>query len=161
MKKLQWLGELHRQYYGVLLQLARKRLYAVLGTAQEAEDVVQEAFLLAGEKDIHGHPAPQGWLIRTTEHLCRQRIDRAIRAARRQGQAAEPQVAPAQEQPTDLLNQLRQQLKAEDWALLRGYCLEGKSAGDLAAERGCSANAVRVQIHRIRQRLKKNHTYWE
>ena len=53
--------------------------YRMLGTAADAEDAVQDAYLR-----YHQHAAdvesPEGWLVRTTTRLC---IDR-LRAAKRE-----------------------------------------------------------------------------
>ena len=58
MNSYQWLEELHRMHYDTLLRLARARLRLHGACADGAEDVVQQAFLLAAEKDISRHAAP-------------------------------------------------------------------------------------------------------
>ena len=162
VKKMQWLEQLHREHYGTLLRLARHRLYDSPAGQHEAEDVVQEAFLLAGEKDIRTHEAPLGWLLQTVEHLCRQRIDKALRAAQRQQRLAQQlrldESAPPQEQPSEkaLLSEMEGSLPEKDWALLQLYCLEGLPVEEIARQNGLSVGAVRVRIHRIRTRLKKS-----
>lgn len=165
MNDMQWLEALHRAHYATLVRLARNRLNRALGSAAEAEDVVQEAFILAVQKDIRTHEAPLGWLLKTVDHLCRRRIEKAARSQRQQQAICQDQ-APAHlpaetaELPEDeaeaqaLLTLMEDFLSAQDWELLRACCLEGKTPGDIAQARNLSVNAIRVRLHRIRKRLK-------
>ena len=74
MYTYQWLEELHSAHYATLLRLARNRLYSATGSTSEAEDVVQDVFLLAAEKDIRDVPNPLGWLMKTTAILCKNEL---------------------------------------------------------------------------------------
>lgn len=81
MHQYHWLADLHAAHYATLLRLAQNRLRHLTGNMDEAEDVVQDAFLLAAEKDIRHLENPLAWLMKTTSNLCMQRMDRAKRDA--------------------------------------------------------------------------------
>ena len=49
MNRYHWLEELHSAHYATLLRLAQNRLRSLIGSTAEAEDVVQDVFLLAAE----------------------------------------------------------------------------------------------------------------
>lgn len=72
--------------FGVLVRRYRRELYAhclrMLGTAEEAEDAVQDAFLKAwrSRASFAGAAAARTWLYRIATNVC---IDAAARRARR------------------------------------------------------------------------------
>lgn len=70
MDKYHWLEELHSAHYATLLRLAQNRLRSLIGSIAEAEDVVQDVFLLAAEKDIRELDKPLAWLMKATSNLC-------------------------------------------------------------------------------------------
>jgi RNA polymerase sigma-70 factor (ECF subfamily) len=47
------------------------------------------------------------------------------------------------------------ELDERDRRLLLGFALEGKSTRELARENGMTDDQVRIRLHRIRKRLKK------
>ena len=67
----------HAQLFGTLC--------LVTGSASEAEDLMQEAFLKAWERwdRVKTHPSPPGYLYRTAFNLRRNHLRRAWRAGRR------------------------------------------------------------------------------
>lgn len=48
--------------------------YRMLGTRQEAEDIVQEAYLKWSRADVAGIRSPQAWLVSVTTRLCIDRL---------------------------------------------------------------------------------------
>lgn len=66
----QWLEALHLAHYDMLVRLARCLLRDSAASECDAEDVVQQAFVLAAQKQISGHEAPERWLICTVRNLC-------------------------------------------------------------------------------------------
>ena len=84
MNRYQWLEELHRTYYDTLVRLARLRLKQRGASVEDAEDIVQQAFLLAAQKDISGHAAPAQWLMKTVANLCMSGAARQRKAKRLQ-----------------------------------------------------------------------------
>ena len=69
MHRYDWLEDLHAAHYATLLRLAQNRLRHLTGNIDDAEDVVQDAFLLAAEKDIRRLDNPLAWLMKTTSNL--------------------------------------------------------------------------------------------
>lgn len=168
MDRYQWLAELHAAHYTTLLRLARHRLYELTGSTSEAEDVVQDAFLLAAEKDIQDHENPLAWLMKTTSNLCMQRLDRAGRDAgkaerfiqHKMDNSADRSVYAVEQAESETivllwLMMLEQILSPDDWELLRKHCLENVPIEELAREMNVPANRLYVQIHRIRKKLEK------
>ncbi len=162
VNNIHWLEPLHQAHYPALLRLARSRLQSTLGSAEEAEDIVQEAFELALKKNISQHEAPLAWLLKTVDHLCRQRVTQAIKRAKRQlvlQQAFNEQVQPPEivsdTNETEILRKLEETLSPDDWTLMWQYCIESRPVEEIARERNVSINAIRVQVYRIRQKIKK------
>lgn len=166
MHQYHWLADLHTAHYATLLRLAQNRLRHLTGNMDEAEDVVQDAFLLAAEKDIRHLENPLAWLMKTTSNLCMQRMDRARRDAKKEQRFIQRKLdnsadrsayaVERQESETDVLLWLlvlEQNLLSDEWELMRKYCLEGVPIDSLAAESGMSANRLKVRIHRIRKKL--------
>ena len=166
MKKYHWLEELHVAHYPTLLRLAQNKLRRLTGSIAEAEDVVQDAFLLAAEKDIQQLESPLKWLMKTTSNLCLQRMDRANRDAgkaqrfiqNKLDNSAERSVyaVEREESETDALLwllMLEQSLSPEEWEIFQRYCFEGISPGELAAEYGIPPNRLKVKIHRLRKKI--------
>ena len=168
MNKHHWLEELHAAHYPTLLRLAQNRLRRLTGSIAEAEDVVQDAFLLAVEKDVWQLEQPLKWLMKTTSNLCLQRMDRAKRDAGKEERLIRQKMDASadrsvyaverEESETDAviwLVMLEQSLSPEEWEIMRKYCLEDVPLDVLAAALGVSPNRLKVKIHRIRKKIKK------
>lgn len=168
MHRYHWLEELHSAHYSTLLRLAQNRLRNLTGNIDEAEDVVQDAFLLAAEKDIRHLENPLAWLLKTTSNLCMQRMERAKRDTGKEQRFIQHKLdnsadrsvyaVEREESETDALLWLlllEQTLSPEEWEVLRKYCLEGMPLDELAAELGVPPNRLKVKIHRIRKKLEK------
>lgn len=170
MYRYQWLEELNRLHYDTLMRLARARLRQSAASVHEAEDVVQQAFLLAAEKDIRDHEAPVKWLMKTVCNLCMSRAASAMQTKRKQQRlirqrmdnrparsvyAVEATASGMDEQEVRML--IEQTLTSDEVDLLQQYCMGELSADELAAQKGVKPVALRVQIHRIRKKLKKEY----
>ena len=62
-----------------LYRLAANRLKTYTGSEADAQDVLQDVFMLAVEKEIWSRPNPEGWLAVTTANVCKNYIRAAIR----------------------------------------------------------------------------------
>lgn len=62
-----FLQSLYEKQYEKMLRFA----YRMAGTAEDAQDLVQETFLLAlfSQDKLSGHPNPEGWLMKTLRNL--------------------------------------------------------------------------------------------
>ena len=168
MHRYQWLEELHAAHYATLLRLARYRLYQLTGSTADAEDVVQDVFLLAAEKDIRDLEEPLKWLMKVTSNLCLQRKDRVKRDTGKAQRFIQHKLDSSadrsvyaverEESETDILLWLlllEQTLSPDEWEIMRKYCLDGIPLDKLATELGVPANRLKVKIHRIRKKLEE------
>lgn len=168
MNRYHWLEELHATHYPTLLRLAKNKLLRLTGSAAEAEDVVQDAFLLAAEKDIQQLEHPLKWLMKTTSNLCLQRMDRAKRDIGKEQRFIQNKLdnsadrsvyaVEREESETDALIWLlvlEQTLSAEEWELLRKYCLDNIPLHELAAMHSMPPNRLKVKMYRIRKKIAK------
>lgn len=168
MHRYHWLGELHSAHYATLLRLAQTRLRHLTGNTDEAEDVVQDAFLIAAEKDISHLENPLAWLMKTTSNLCLQRMDRANRDTGKKQRfiqhkldnSADRSVYAVERQESDAdillwVLLLEQTLSPAEWELMRKHCIEGVPLSQLAAELCVPVNRLKVKIHRIRKKLEE------
>lgn len=170
MNRYQWLEELHRMHYETLMRLARYRLRHSAASVDDAEDIVQQAFLLAAEKDIREYDEPLRWLMKTVSNLCMNRATKQYRTRQKQQRlirqrmdsspvrsiyAVDMQNDAMQEQEMRML--IEQTLTPEEWELLQRYITRSASIEELAAERGMTPVALRVQMHRLRKKLKKEY----
>lgn len=168
MHRYHWLEELHAAHYATLLRLAQNQLRRLTGNIDEAEDVVQDVFMLAAKQDIRQLENPLAWLMKTTSNMCMQRLDRVKRDAtleqrfiqNKLDNSAERSVYAVEraESETDALLWLlllEQTLSPEEWELLRKYSLEGVPIEELATEMNVSVDRLYVRIHRTRTKIKK------
>lgn len=169
MDQYRWLEELHIKHYTTLLRLAQNKLRRLTGSTAEAEDVVQDVFLLAAEKDISDVDNPLAWLIKATSNLCLQRMDRAKRDAGKEQRIIQQKMTNSidrsiyaverTDSETDMLLtllMLEQSLSPDEWEIMRKHCLEGVPLKELAAELDVPITRLKVKIHRIRKKLEKN-----
>jgi len=168
MQSEKWLNTLYEQNYKRLYRLASQLLYTGVGHTADVQDVLQEVFLLAKEKNICDHPSPVGWLLVTTRNICGNYIQACNRSAIKQSCYAQEKFEKNihntnlfteryvdETKLSDMLISLEQSLTPEDWKFLRLYCLEERSVEEIARETGLTENAVRVKVFRIRMRVKK------
>ncbi len=168
MSDYRWLEQLHKEHYATLLQLARNQLYRRIGSCADAEDIVQEAFVLAAEKDIRNHAAPLKWLMKTVTNLCKQYTQKAFRELQKQQRVIQAKTDESADRSVyaverldseagmqEAMLTLEQTLAADDWALLRDLFLQGQSSEDAARSRGISVNALHVRVCRTRKTVRK------
>jgi RNA polymerase sigma-70 factor (ECF subfamily) len=144
---------LYDENYPLILGYARRRVGEV-----DAADVVSETFLVAWRRL---EDAPSGdnmrlWLygvarrvLANTERARRRRARLAQRAQTALGQSADPgQIAHHR-----LAAATFARLRPDEQELLALVAWEGLGAAEIAAVLGCSANAVRIRLHRARRRF--------
>lgn len=160
-----WLEKLYNDQYKTVYKLIKRRLVGY--PSEDIDDIIQEVFLLAWEKDIHDHPKPVAWLITTANNLClnyihsnwrqqkktsaleqqhliRQRVARPIDSA-----------VKSEADAVDLMVTLRAELSPQDLWLLEEYCFKDTSIEELSRRTGLSVSGIRVRIHRIRKHIVK------
>ena len=159
---------MYKANYKRLYKIASRLLYDRLGNTSDVQDILQEVFLLAKEKEINKHPSPEGWLMIATRNLCGNYIQAAYRSSAKQQRYERENLVQNlnnmqmfsghhadETKISDMMITLEQSLKPEDWKCLRLYCIEDKPAEKIAQELGISESAVRVKICRLRMRVKK------
>lgn len=131
------------------------RLYraalAILGSRQEAEDAVQDAFLRYLEKAPEGLQDPGAWLMRVLVNRCRDMMRRAkVRSAL---PLWEDLPVPGPEERRELEELYA--LPPRDRAVIHLHYFEGWSVAQVAKILGLGEGAVRSRLFRARERLKK------
>ena len=126
---------------------------AILGDPQEAEDVVQEAFLRLWEKDpAFESPAHQrSWLLKVTVNGCKNRL----RAPWRRRTAPLLESYPAADPEEQAVLEVIQSLPPKDRAALHLYYYEGYQTAEIAAMTGWREGTVRSRLARARDKLRE------
>lgn len=152
-----WLRELYDAYYKKVYRLAVNRLYTYTGSSAEAQDVVQEVFLLAAQKNIHDHPNPGGWLAVTTNYICMNyhKAEESNKKKLHKLDSKQQLTAADKTGNIDIKLTLKSALSPEDYKIIVEHYIYGRSLADIAEEMNISHVAIRVRIHRIRNQLKK------
>ena len=144
--------------------------YRMLGSVADAEDMVQEAFLILWNKrdKLSMHPNIGGWLVETMRGLMLNYLRKQKRRNARLGfsldeKGEEPLVAStAFEPPEDALLQkenletLKTLLGDESARLFYSYCVENQGSGEIAKAYGLSESCVRMRVMRLRKIVLKN-----
>jgi RNA polymerase sigma-70 factor (ECF subfamily) len=131
------------------------QLHAVTGSRQEAEDVVQEAFMRAiGRWDqIKEYDAPEAWLRTVALNLARSRWRRAVRGAaalvKHGVPAAEPELSPDH---VALMTAMKGLPEAQREALVLHHFV-GMSVDEVAAAVGAPSGTIKARLSRGRTAL--------
>jgi RNA polymerase sigma-70 factor (ECF subfamily) len=132
---------------------------ARLGDPELARDAVQESLLKAIEADRHpneGQEIPWFYRIlrRTIIDLHRRRDARQRAMTRYEAEVERPIDAEETKMLCACYERLLPELPGQYEELLRRIDIEGTSPADLARQRGVTSNALTVQLHRARARLR-------
>jgi RNA polymerase sigma-70 factor (ECF subfamily) len=125
-------------------------------TGGSADDIVAETFVVAWRRfgDVPDDD-PLPWLLAVARNLWlnQRRSERRYRALI--GRLPPPLPAPPPAEPDDVtaVRAALAALDADDQEVLRLLAWDGLSSARAARVLGCSAGAVRVRLHRARQRL--------
>jgi len=145
---------LFNEHYAAVHRYALRRAEAPL-----AEEVVNEAFLVAWRRLDEVPEEPLPWLYGTAKHVLANRRRDAARHARRIGAAAAESGETAARDPADRLAERDAALRAftglseRDREALRLVAWERLSLADAARAAGVSRPAFAMRVHRARRRL--------
>ena len=152
------LEELMRRHRTAALRQAR----SMLGDESLAQDAVQEAFVRVYLLRASYRPefAFTTYLAAIVRNLCldeirRRRLRPVPAADLPEGLEGSAEAAWLEKEKRMALWRSLSRLSAQDQALLTGYALEGLTYQQLARREGLSLTQVRIRLHRIRQRLRK------
>ena len=166
------IARLFQQNHGKLLALAMR----LVGSASEAEDVVQDAFVstLRHHHQFQGHAAPSTWLYRVTFNAALMRLrtrrrkgavsldsfpveiaEAAVHSARDVDHALpDPEQRCLRRAVDDEVVRALATLKPIDQRLVHLRYGEGLSTEDVGTALGMSTSAVKTRLHRARAVLK-------
>jgi RNA polymerase sigma-70 factor (ECF subfamily) len=131
------------------------QLHAVTGNRQEAEDVVQEAFMRAMGRweDVRTYDAPEAWLRTVALNLARSRFRRAIRGAaalvKHGVPHEEPELSPDH---VALMTAMRGLPEPQREALVLHHFV-GMSVDEVAASVGAPSGTIKARLSRGRAAL--------
>ncbi len=124
---------------------------AILGSVQEAEDAVQDAFLAYWQKAPANVDVPGAYLTRVLVNNCRSRLRAPWR--RREVPLWEDLPAAGPEERAEI--EELWQLSPEDRAVIHLFYYEELSTKEIAAVMKCREGTVRSRLTRARGRLRK------
>ena len=148
--------ETDREEWERLISANENRLYraalAILGSAAEAEDAVQDAFLKYLEKRprLPGPEDAARWLMRVTVNGCKDRLRSAYR--RSSIPLTEEYPTPGPEERQELEELFR--LPPRDRTVIHLYYYEGYSTGEIARMLHLREGTVRSRLSRARAQLR-------
>ena len=140
-----------------LVRRQENRLYraalAILGSAPEAEDAVQDAFLRWWERapDFPDAARERAWLLKVTVNGCKSRL----RSPWRRRTAPLLDTYPAADREERELLEAVQALPPRDRAVIHLYYYEGYQTAEIAAMTGQREGTVRSRLSRARDKLRR------
>ena len=150
-----WVKELYEANALKLYKVAFRRL----GDKDEAENVVQEAFLLllARFDTVRVHPNPSGWLMKVVQNLIRHSMDRNQKQSSHEISIEEQitQISAPPKQFFSLRDILPPGLTQREQDLLVWFYEEGLSYEEISARLKIPILTCRTQMFRAKQHYKK------
>lgn len=151
----QEIDRLYLQMYPMLFEYARSSL----SSDALAEEAVQDTFLIACQKpeSLCDCPNPKGWLVNTLKNVLSNRV-RSQNVAKR---IVLDYVTSNVNNITVASDRINLELLYEDVAeldefkLLKGFALDGRSYLEMAQERGITVAACRKRVERAKKILRK------
>ncbi len=147
------MAETGRTDWEALVTTHEHRLYraalAILGSPQEAEDAVQDAFLRYLEKSPQGLENPGAWLMRVTVNGAKSRLRLKWRQVVALPEELEVQ-GPEERQELEEL----WQLPARDRAVIHLFYYEGYPTAEIAKLLGVAPGTVRSRLTRAKEKLR-------
>jgi RNA polymerase sigma-70 factor (ECF subfamily) len=144
------------ELYAVAYRRLTTQVYAMVGSSDEAEECVQEAFARAwqhlGRLDRVGNP--EAWVRKTAYRLAVSRFRRLLLSRRSPDRAlaADPRPESASDARVTLVAALRTLPEAQRRALVLHH-LADLSVADVARETGAAEGTVKAQLSRGRAAL--------
>lgn len=152
------LGQGNDRFQELYLALHDKMLrvaYRMTGTVETAEDLVQDAFLLAlfQEEALLRHPVPEGWLMRTLQNLT---LNERRRLKRHPETPLESLRHIAGGSPAGSLeDMLPTGLSPQDREILIWRFQENRDYDEIAARLGISQTGCRSRVSRAVKRCRE------
>ena len=151
------LVEIYRENYSRYIRYAERMLLAHTGSTDQAEDLVHQAFLRAVEKEEQSKDHPEEWIRVTIKLYCQNYFKKysVRKPILEEYQKQQTDAIPSFDSTSDVLMALKQELSKQDYQIVDGVAVNGKSVEEVSKETGLSPNCIYVRIYRIRKNLKK------
>ena len=140
--------------------------YSLLGSKEEAEDIVQEVYLKLWNmrKDLPKYNSIEGLSVRITRNMCLDNLRRrktTIGIMKEETKTTESKVAPApseefeKKERAKILHKLINQLPEPQRSLIYFRHIEEKEYHEISELMEMNENAIRVSISRARKQLRE------
>ena len=144
-----------RQLYKEQHERLFKAAYRMLGSAELAQDLVQDVFLFAlfHEEELHSHPSPEGWLMLTLKNL----VQNERRNEERHSLIPLESVEPFQGKPPDLSLELYlpKGLSTAERTILLWRFEQQMEYREIANRLGISEAGCRSRVYRAVKQCRK------
>lgn len=143
--------EIYKKYYSDMYYFAKK----VLGGEDIAEDVVQEAFLVAFRKldDLSASPSPKGWLFKVLRHIIGDTYRKQARLLETLSLSEDCDI-PAHDK-INLRLELEGAVGKEDLDILIKLYVERYTYQEIAKIHNISVAAAKKRVQRAKAKLRK------
>lgn len=148
----------------------RRLARSLLRDAEDAEDLAQEAWVVALESRSRPGAPDRPWLAGVLRNLARFRLRSDVRRRAREQQAAQPSGPSNDSDPLERIEQFRlladsvERLQDPDRSIVILRYFDGMTSDDIGARLGLSPGAVRMRLKRalenLRERLDREQTDW-
>ena len=151
-----FLEKLYTENYALVYKLAMRMLRRHSCITTDAADITQDVFILAARRIdlLKAHPNPVGWLLKTTQYVCKNHIsaytrhDEQLFATLDLHRGHDDDIAALHTRLS-----IEQLLSEEDYALLKAYFIEKQPTEEICRKNGLSPNQLRVRMHRLKKYL--------
>ena len=140
-----------------------RALYLMTGDREEAEEVMQDAFLRVWERwgKVAAMDDPTGYLFRTAMNLWRKRLRRAALSVRRAVLFSPSEDGLAAVEDREIVFAALRQLRPKERAAIVVTALLGYSSEEAGDLLGASAATARMLASRARTKLRRTMEEWE
>lgn len=153
---LKLLDSLYCEHHQLVYKLISSRLYRGLGTKADADDLMQEVYIIAGDhiSTLRNHPNQVGWLMQTANNVVRNHIRSKARHREQLFYSLDLHRSDEDFDAIDFDASLQNVLNPDDYAILRAYYFDNRPHEEICANHGLSEAALRVRISRIKKFLR-------
>lgn len=142
-----------------------KLAFRMLGSREEAEDVVQEVYLKLWKMkdDLLRYNSIEAFCVRVTRNMCLDQLRRREKTREIVDQKSQEEIEPqddpegllVKQERADIMNKLINQLPEPQRSLIYFRHIEGKEYHEIEELVEMNENAIRVSISRARKQLKE------
>jgi len=151
-----FMEKLYTENYALVYKLVKHILKQGFASTIDAADITQDVFVVAAKRIdlLKTHPNPVGWLIKTTQYVCKNHM--SVYARHDEQLFGTLDLHQNHDDDISALNtriSIEQLLSKEDYALLKAYFIEKQPTEEICRKTGLSPNQLRVRMHRLKKYL--------